>query len=408
MLRITTSTAVLALAWTVAGCDDGEIGNGPTETLPVADVEGAPIAAEPVQRADLELSRAPIGVAAATDGVAVATDGGVILARRTSDDLVDLPLIEDDGSFASPGMVRAIVARQAGFFALADAGLLHDYEGALLHSPLGAFVDGDTLLAADVLQRADGTEELWLVTDQRALIAGDDLVEVDVSGLGTIERFLGTGTDVAVGVADGTLFELDLETEALSIVDDAVGASHAARRAENGDVFVATDTGLYRRAADGAWSRFTFAAEGAPPERVTAVEAAFGVTVFSTPTSVALLDGDAATTIAEGGADALAVDAIGDTWAVSEGKLTRLVTGKPATFANDVAPMLADRCVGCHEDGTAPPIDFASYDDVVARADTIIKRVTRPTSPMPPPPADPLSPDEYGALLRWRANNFPE
>ena len=56
------------------------------------------------------------------------------------------------------------------------------------------------------------------------------------------------------------------------------------------------------------------------------------------------------------------------------------------TFNHDIAPIIADRCVGCHRSGGGAPFSLASYQDVRSRAQ-LIARVTR-TRAMPPWKAD--------------------
>ncbi len=79
------------------------------------------------------------------------------------------------------------------------------------------------------------------------------------------------------------------------------------------------------------------------------------------------------------------------------------------TYAKHVAPILQNRCQGCHRDGQSAPFALESYDDAVKHA-LMIKEVTTERR-MPPWQADPryghfsndrhLSKDEIDTLAAW-------
>ena len=86
------------------------------------------------------------------------------------------------------------------------------------------------------------------------------------------------------------------------------------------------------------------------------------------------------------------------------------------TYNNDIAPLIADRCVMCHHDGGSAPFALDTYDDVKRRA-TLIATVTR-NRYMPPWKADPsngpflgqhpLSDAEIALLAEWAAGGAIE
>jgi len=64
------------------------------------------------------------------------------------------------------------------------------------------------------------------------------------------------------------------------------------------------------------------------------------------------------------------------------------VTARAAvTYANDIAPLIADRCATCHHDGGPAPFALETYADVKQRA-ALIASVTK-SRYMPPWKADP-------------------
>ncbi len=86
------------------------------------------------------------------------------------------------------------------------------------------------------------------------------------------------------------------------------------------------------------------------------------------------------------------------------------------TYTNDIAPLIADRCVMCHHDGGSAPFALDTYDDVKRRA-ALIATVTR-NRYMPPWKADPsngpflgqhpLSDAEIALLAEWAAGGAIE
>lgn len=58
-------------------------------------------------------------------------------------------------------------------------------------------------------------------------------------------------------------------------------------------------------------------------------------------------------------------------------KLAQAVHAGPVTFNRDIAPIIFDRCSGCHHEGQAAPFPLLSYADVRKRSKTILAVIER-------------------------------
>src|SRR5579872_4061100 len=79
-------------------------------------------------------------------------------------------------------------------------------------------------------------------------------------------------------------------------------------------------------------------------------------------------------------------------------------------FANDVAPILYDKCARCHHTGEVAPFSLVTYSDAKSKAKTIVAAVTGKY--MPPWQAHShgeflnertLTPDQIATLSDWAA-----
>jgi tetratricopeptide (TPR) repeat protein len=88
----------------------------------------------------------------------------------------------------------------------------------------------------------------------------------------------------------------------------------------------------------------------------------------------------------------------------------------PVTYADDVGPLLARRCAGCHHPGGPAPFSVLDPGEVIPRAQAIVHAVERRV--MPPWPPEPgfggpfvestrLSEDDLERLRRWAAGGAP-
>ncbi|HVR30100.1 MAG TPA: thiol-disulfide isomerase [Thermoanaerobaculia bacterium] len=92
------------------------------------------------------------------------------------------------------------------------------------------------------------------------------------------------------------------------------------------------------------------------------------------------------------------------------------VAARDVTFSRDVAPILQDRCQGCHRPGQIGPMPLLTYDDARPWAKAIAKEVA--ARKMPPWFAHPdsrpmkgdlnLSPEEIDTILAWVDRGAPE
>src|SRR5260370_39232573 len=90
--------------------------------------------------------------------------------------------------------------------------------------------------------------------------------------------------------------------------------------------------------------------------------------------------------------------------------------GKAPTFSKEVAPILYNRCVGCHRPGEAAPMSLRDYKEVRPWAKAIKQQVA--TRTMPPWHADPaidkfsndrrLTDAEVATIVKWVDAGVPE
>lgn len=105
-------------------------------------------------------------------------------------------------------------------------------------------------------------------------------------------------------------------------------------------------------------------------------------------------DGDASTT-ADGGSTSAAV--------TSEGSTTAEVPSDAPTFYEDVLPLVAQHCQGCHEAGGIGPFDLTDYETAAALAPSIAASTAART--MPPFVASNTGDCNTFANARWLADD---
>src|SRR5690348_16908249 len=74
-----------------------------------------------------------------------------------------------------------------------------------------------------------------------------------------------------------------------------------------------------------------------------------------------------------------------------------LAAAEPITYTRHIAPILQERCQGCHRSGEIGPMQLTTYDEVRPWAKSIRQAVLQKT--MPPWHADP----RYGHFLNDRS-----
>jgi hypothetical protein len=81
--------------------------------------------------------------------------------------------------------------------------------------------------------------------------------------------------------------------------------------------------------------------------------------------------------------------------------------GALPSYEREVAPIMEQRCGGCHYPGNTQSGDvFADYGDVYSRRQTVLTRIY--TCAMPPEGAPAPSVEERQTLLRWFVCGAPE
>jgi hypothetical protein len=76
------------------------------------------------------------------------------------------------------------------------------------------------------------------------------------------------------------------------------------------------------------------------------------------------------------------------------------------TYQVDTAPLIHERCVGCHQGGTGNRYVFSSYAGVASARAAILAQVYG--CRMPPSCAPPLAAGERSVLLKWLVCGAPE
>lgn len=387
------SLGSLAALVLIAGCD----GTEPLEldTVEVTTDEAAVIfaAASPTTRVELG---AELSALADDDGVPVgAIQAGLVSIEGDSANPVAVVASGDEPS--SVGAVYAIAPRASGLLISSESGLFHTWAGVLLPSPAS-----DALRGASALAVADGDEGEIVYA-----ALSDGLHRLDAMTHERIELGFGAPTALAatrdaVLLAFGErLVELDPNTLAYREVPADIGVVTAAAAAGQRLVAGGSD-GLVIREGDGRYLVYPAlagvidittdsagVAHALVSEGVVRLDPAGPIGLSALPESSAAWVG-------------LALDTAGYVWLGETEALTRLDTGRPVSFADDVAPILALRCAPCHALGElAPKRDFTDYDIVIALSDAIMTRVS--TRLMPPPPNPGLDAEEYEILVRWYA-----
>ena len=387
----------------------------PAETTPSAEppvvtkVEGAPTAtATPIARAELPSDKPATVLTSLHGAVALGTSIGLMTGTLADDPPAAVQLVPDEGGPTATGAIDVVARRSGGGLLVHGAsGLFHDTEGFLVPSPLEKSLAGKPIVAIDALGEGDA-EELWIATSAGAIHVAAGMIETfAVEGASApADTAIGTGPGQAVISAGGEAFFVDLSAKKVTLLATGLGKVHGHDRSEDDTVYLATDAGLLARTKAGAVSLRTLAATGNPAVPVLGVAASFGTVMVVTASSLVRINPTSATTIGDlaGASGALAVDANGDVWTASTGKLTRFATGGHVSFAADVKPFFSKHCTGCHATGVngAPKDDFLDYASAKERSALMLKRLSGDGgSVMPPVTSEVLAPSDYAVITRW-------
>jgi hypothetical protein len=337
------------------------------------------------------LSRLSLSVFAGT------ADGSHLVAGSVLDSVEVVPL---DGEPATTGAVFASTRVDEELLLVASGGLYQSLGERLVQSEASAALAGLSVSAV----ASDG-DRLWLsASDGLYELAGTSLRRWDLGGPVSAVATNGTTVLAAAERDDRDAIHM-IVGEDQTELDVDFGRVHQIVAGTQGELLLATDTGLVVHQADGAMTRYSLSADEAGVA-VLAIDVEPYAGVFaSTDIGVVELATHGPIGVAgEPRGGSLAVDRQGDVWLGGEASLTGLFVGVPVSFADEVAPILTAACTqGCHlpGGGEIPAIDFTNYDVAATYAGRIVDRVIDGASPMPPTSATPLGEAELDLLLRW-------
>ena len=336
-------------------------------------------------------------VRAVVDGQSYVVTGGQLELR---------PRFADDGAPSQFGAISRIRPRVAGGAWLAAAtGLWSATELFVRHRP----TDLPSPDLVDVAEVASGAlAGLWLAAgDGTYWASATEVVRIEADR--PAERLAATPDAVAL-VDAGAVRILTAASDGLYIQDAPFSHAVVDVEANGGDLYAATDGGLFRYRA-GEWREVSLAAA---PVAITSLAVSGHDLWVRTSTGVIRVSGDTATEFPSLGRGPLAVDALGDVYAPTVDGLARASTGivgaDVPTFRQDVRPWIDDRCAVCHSNQTQ---DFRDDEVFRAIADDALTRVRSGDMPrcaggVRCPPESALSPDDYAVLERWIRAGRPE
>jgi hypothetical protein len=412
--RIKTRSLALGLLAAVACAGRAEnllVTDTPTLGPVVQRIEGAPADATPVDRIEVDASATPSALSSMNGLIAVGTPAGVFIGSRTQiDTLSALPVLAATGEPQSTGAVHLMARRASGGLLIhAENGLFHDSNGALLPSPLSAALAGKPLTSLDAFGSGD-SEELWMIAGGVAThVSGGQLKTFEIGdGSAVPDAVIAVDTESAIVAQAGSAYLIDLDPLAATLIADRLGHVNGFDRSEDGSVYLATESGLLERTRAGDVSLRTLAPAGSPPVSVLGVSAAFGSVVAETSQWLARIDTSGAATLRSAASprpgSGVAVDANGDTWSADEGKLFRVLTGRPVSFASDVKPFFDGHCMSCHRTGAlgAPIRNFDDFETAKSYSALIARRLQAiGIPPMPPAYVETLTASDYAVVIRW-------
>jgi len=382
-------------------------GGGPA----IRRIEGAPADAPGVDRIPITVSGNADALSVLGGMVAVGTDTGLLAGSRTQpNSLSAVPVLATGSDPTSTGAISLLSRRAGGgLLAYAQNGLFHDSNGSLLLSPFSQTVAGMSITSLDSFGTGDA-EELWLVGDGSAAHAGrGQLAMLHITGTrDSPQAVAAVDAGRAIIAVEGTAYLVDLATLEASVIADSLGRVNGFDRAEDGTVYLATESGLLARARSGEVSLRTFSPAGSSAQNVLSVSAVYGSLLAATSQSVLQVQASSSSKVSSAAGPArgraLSVDTNGDSWVADQGKLYRLLTGKPVSFAADVRPFFDQHCMVCHRTGAqgAPVHDFDDFETAKSFSSLIARRLQAlGVPPMPPPSAETLTAADYAVVIRW-------
>jgi hypothetical protein len=374
-------------------------------------IDGAPADATAVDRVEVDATAPPSALSSMSGLIAVGTSDGVFVGSRTQiDTLSALSVLAASGEPQSTGAVHLMARRASGgLLVYAENGLFHDSDGALLLSPLTPVLAGKPLTSLNAFGSGD-SEELWMVAGGTAgHVSAGQLTTFQIGdGTAIPEAVIAVDTETAIVAQGGSAYLIDLDQLAATLIAERLGRLNGFDRSEDGSVYLATESGLLERTRAGDVSLRTLAPAGSAPVNVLGVSAAFGSVIAETSQWLARIDTSGAATLRPASSprpgSGVAVDANGDTWSADEGKLFRVLTGRPVSYASDVKPFFDRHCMSCHRTGTlgAPVRNFDDFETAKSYSALIARRLQAiGIPPMPPAYVETLTAADYAVVIRW-------
>lgn len=385
----------------------------------------APASKEP-DRVDLTVEGYARAMGSSPHGAVLGTSTAVYAVDVS--EAIPLEVVGDEPELpAETGAVRAMARFEDGVLIAAANGLFVSRDGALQVSMASA-----DLASLDITNLTSRTDEGGATT--LGVVAGGRAYELaPEAGAATLLAWTIADEDGQATAAFAqpgrvvasfgrTTYEIDKETLkakklAFDLGDVRAIACDSDACEEGSLLYLASDAGLVERAADGTYTLFTLADDGAPSPGVQALA------LDGTTGRVYALSGDrvlrvrageipdvVATAPIDAGADgrAMTVDAMGDVWVGAAKVVTHYAVAAPIRFATDVKPVLHAYCADCHKTGAngAPRIDYEDYDVAVERIDSILMRVKGGSMP-PLTSGKTLPKDKINLLEGWSTTKAP-
>lgn len=353
-----------------------------------------------------ELPEAPSGIVIAATGVRsiaagsaviVGSDDGAFVVDEEAAALRELPIWSDapDPPEATGAVERAVRFGDT-VLVFADAGLFFSFGDKLLPSP-----DGEAVMDLGVRDVQPYGDELWIASDAGLVyLDGETLTAIDAAG--GVPQLARRAGDVVIAVYDDRLYELDLSEGVAHEAPYDVGQVTALGPGVDGAVYLASDRGLFERAADGAYTHYPLDGRAV---LALAYHAKDGSHALTADGVWAARPGQALAPVmrVEEPVSAFAADPLGRLWLAGDALVAHPV-GTPVGFADDVAPLLESYCASCHAAGEtgAPLVAFDDYEVVGAMATTIVERIKK--GQMPPPGSPQPTASDVEILESWIAS----
>ena len=383
-------------------CSCGEDAAAPNGPTPIAVERRVPVRISWQETGSVPAADRPAAIGSDRDGRTLAAIGGQTYLVDAAV-LTDRPAIADENAPTAVGEALRIRPRSAGgAWVAADSGLWFVDDLFVRHRPTG-FVPSRIL---DVDEVDSGPlAGLWLAASDGVYWAQDTTLQRLLSDHPP-ER-IAVRSDSAAFISQGAVRILRSETDGLFFTDapftsarDVVAAGDA--------LYVATDEGVYFHRND-AWTQIDVGETSA-----TALAASGNDIWVRTSGGIIRLHDDVATRYPLLGERGLAVDRLGDVYAMNADGLDRgrsgIIADEVVTFAANVRPWIDQHCAACHSNQTQ---DFRVYDVFREVANDALSRVRSGDMPrclggVRCPSEQTMSSEDYEVLEQWIRAGLPQ